>query len=133
MKENNIEQQPKKVRANQGLRGKITDAEMEIFVRANGGLCARTAKEIQKKLGVPFTRQEVRRWLDLHPDIATDVLEEVIDIAEEGLQGLIRTGTPQVKLRAIELFLKTQGKKRGYVERTETEFFTNNKINLVIE
>ena len=55
-----------------------------------------------------------------------------IDIAEEGLQQLIRTGTPSVKLRAIELFLKTRGKKRGYVERQETEFVGNSKIKVVI-
>lgn len=112
---------------------KLTDAEWELFLRENGGLYARTARAIQKLKGVKMTRQEVKAWSDKHPDILQDIRDEVLDIAEEGLQGLIRSSTPNVKLRAIELYLKTQGKGRGYVERNETEFVGNKKIKLVVK
>ena len=51
----------------------------------------------------------------------SDIREENIDIAEEGLHSLMQTMNEPVKLRAIDLFLKTQGKSRGYVERQEVE------------
>jgi hypothetical protein len=111
---------------------KVSDVEMESYLRKNGGLYARTARDIQRVKGVPFTRQEVKQWCDGHPDVMADVKEESIDIAEETLQEIMRKAPPNVRLRAAEIFLKTQGKHRGYVERTETEFSTKDKITLEI-
>ena len=43
----------------------------------------------------------------------------------------MRTKNEPVRLRAIDLFLKTQGKSRGYVERQELEI--DGDFNLVVE
>ena len=48
-----------------------------------------------------------------------DIDEENIDVAEEGLHGLMRAKNENIKLRAIDLYLKSKGKKRGYYDRQE--------------
>jgi hypothetical protein len=46
-----------------------------------------------------------------------DIQEIAVDVAESELHKLIKNG----ETTAIIFFLKTKGKKRGYVERTEME------------
>jgi hypothetical protein len=69
---------------------------------------------------VPTHRATHYRWLESDPEYAAAVdaiKESLIDRAESALQTLITEGN----VPAVLFFLKTQGKKRGYVERTETD------------
>lgn len=53
-----------------------------------------------------------------------DIEEENLDIAEEGLHSLMNSDSENIKLRAIELFLKTKGKRRGYIESQNLDHTT---------
>jgi hypothetical protein len=69
---------------------------------------------------VPIDRKTHYNWLESDPEYAAAVdaiKESLIDRAESALQTLITEGN----VPAVLFFLKTQGKKRGYVERTETD------------
>lgn len=105
-----------------GKKGtKLTDEQFFEILRENGGLYARTARAIRTQYGIRFTRQSVRTRALNNPDEVKDIEEENKDVAEEGLHSLMRSKNERVRLRAVELFLKTKGKDRGYVTRTEIE------------
>ena len=96
---------------------KLTDEEFWSILRDNGGIYSRTARAIQRKYGVSYTRQSVYERAKAKPDLLEDIVEEAIDIAEEALFALIRTGQPATRLEAIKFFLKYQGKHRGYGDK----------------
>lgn len=80
--------------------------------------CAGNVSEATKH--VPIHRTTHYLWLESDPEYAAAVdaiKESLIDRAEGVLHGLISEGN----VPAVLFFLKTQGKKRGYVERTETD------------
>ena len=65
-------------------------------------------------------RSTIYRMMERHPDVAEAVDEArdyTTDIAEAALYRAIRRGEPW----AVQFYLKTQGKRRGYVERTEVD------------
>ncbi len=80
-----------------------------------------TARAIKKQFKVGYSRQAVRDRAEKFPEELLDIVEDNLDCAEEGLMTLMRSDNEQVRLKAIELYLKTKGKKRGYTERTEIE------------
>lgn len=104
---------------------KLSDEAFLAILRENGGLYARTAKAIEEQHSVTFSRQAVRQRALEHPDELKDIEEEVADSAESGLQTLMKDPDPRIKIDAIKFYLKTKGKSRGYVERTETEHSGN--------
>ena len=72
--------------------------------------------ETAKALSV--SRQSLYTWRDAFPllnEKMTDVEEGLLDLSESKLLDAIRKGN----LTAIIFHLKTKGKDRGYVERTE--------------
>lgn len=69
-----------------------------------------------KAIGI--TRTQYHKWRSSDPAFAQaceDVKEGLIDLAETMLLAQMRQGN----IAAIIFYLKTQGKGRGYVERTE--------------
>jgi hypothetical protein len=72
---------------------------------------------------VKVSRQTYYNWMK-NPEFA-DAVEEVnesnLDYAESKLLSLIRNENPT----AIIFYLKTKGKKRGYIERMENEVDVN--------
>ena len=65
------------------------------------------------------------RWYNSDPEFAAlvdEVKEEQIDLAESELRKLVKSGN----MTAIIFTLKTIGKERGYIERTETKTETYN-------
>ena len=111
-----------------GKYKKISDKEFFAILRENAGLFARTARAIKKQFNIDYSRQAVRDRALQKPEILADIEDENIDIAEEGLHSLMRSKNEQIRFRAIDLFLKTKGKKRGYSEKLEIES-TNKNIN----
>lgn len=105
----------------------------------------RMIEALSKSLGIvktacealPISRQTHYRWLEEDPQYkqaVEDIAEEAIDFAEsklfEKIEGITVTngtddeGKPRIYTvppsdTAIIFYLKTKGKKRGYVERTE--------------
>ena len=80
--------------------------------------CAGNVSEAMRQ--VHISRTTHYEWLNTDPEYAAAVdaiKESLIDRAESALQTLISEGN----VPAVLFFLKTQGKKRGYVERTETD------------
>src|SRR5581483_10055135 len=63
-------------------------------------------------------RRTVYRWVEKHDSIKAaleDCREQTTDIAESALRRAIENG----EAWAVCFYLKTQGRSRGYVERTE--------------
>jgi hypothetical protein len=100
---------------------KISDEQFLSILRENAGLYSKTAKAIQEKFSISYSRQAVRDRAASFPEDVKDIEEENLDIAEEGLHSLAKSNNETIKLKACELILKTKGKKRGYIERNETE------------
>lgn len=104
---------------------RISQKEFFAILRENAGLYARTARAIQKQFGISYTRQSVKERAERRPDILEDIREENVDVAEEGLHSLMRSKDERIKLKAVEIYLRTIGKKRGYVEQVDTREVDN--------
>lgn len=98
-----------------------------------GGNCSEIAKSLN------CTRAAIYKWMDEDPEfksIKSDVDESLVDLAETQLINLIK-GVPKIDENnkfigwqekpdtiAILFTLKTKGKNRGYVEKTEIDHTT---------
>jgi hypothetical protein len=94
--------------------GYHTLAELKAALIATGGMQSLAAK----RLGI--SRQAVSKRVLASDDlkqIVADQREEMLDEAEDGLRVSVRNLEPW----AICFTLKTIGKYRGYIERTETD------------
>jgi hypothetical protein len=110
---------------------KLSKDEFWAGLRESAGIYSRAVRLYKKEYDVDISRIGVRDRALKDPEQLKDIKEQNIDIAEEGLHSLMRTKNEPVRLRAIDLFLKTQGKSRGYVERQELEI--DGDFNLVVE
>jgi hypothetical protein len=84
----------------------------ESIKKLNGNIAA-----VCKELGT--TRGTFQHYCERHPAIATvlyESREEMLDMAESSLYRRVLAGESW----AVCFFLKTQGRKRGYIERAET-------------
>ena len=93
---------------------KLSDKEFWTILRKNAGLYARTARAIEREFGIAYSRQAVKARAETQPDLLADIVEETVDIAEEGLHEMMRSNLPTIRMKAIELYLKTKGAHRGY-------------------
>ena len=103
-----------------GRHAELTQAQVERALTAAGGLVTSTAK----RLGcAPKT---VYRYIERFPalkHVLTEARESSVDLAESKLIEAIKNGN----LTAIIFFLKTQGKSRGYTERSEPGLTTDDE------
>lgn len=91
---------------------RITAKQIEHAIRQTSGNLSQAAKA----LGV--SRSTINRRVSQSAalkQITEDVREELVDIAESALRREVVSGN----ITAIIFTLKTQGKRRGYVERQE--------------
>lgn len=95
-------------------KSRLTQAQViDAIQRADGYVSTAAAN-----LGV--ARATVYRFIEKYPKVRealADAREAQVDFAEGVLQGLIAEGN----VAAVIFYLKTQGKQRGYVERTEVD------------
>jgi len=113
---------------------KITDEQFFAALRESAGLYARASRIIEKEYGVSYTRQSVKERAERHPEILKDIESENHDIAEEGLHSLMRSKNERIRFQSVQFYLKTKGKDRGYVERSEIHQETTYKsldINII--
>lgn len=69
--------------------------------------------------GLGTNRRTFDRWMERHPNAQqalSEAREEMLDMAESSLYRQVLNG----QAWAVCFFLKTQGRKRGYIERAET-------------
>jgi len=110
---------------------KLTNQQFWAVLRESAGLYSRAVRLFKKEYDVDISRVSVRERALKDKDQLADIKEQNLDIAEEGLHTLMRTNNEAVRLRAIDLYLKTQGKSRNYVERQELE--VDGDFNLIVE
>lgn len=80
---------------------------------------------------VGISRQTHYRWLEEDEDYADNVKEIknfALDFAESKLLECIKNN----KETSIIFYLKTQGKRRGYIERQEIDTGDNNKFRIEV-
>lgn len=97
----------------------LTDEEFFKILRENAGLFARTAKAITETYGINYSRQAARERALKQPEVLADIEDESLDLAEGGMNDLMKSMDEDVKFKSCQFVLKTKGKKRGYVERVE--------------
>jgi len=88
------------------------NAMMEALKATHGNVSAAAAK-------VDISRKQHYEWLKTDPEYAQavhDIQEGIVDFSESALLKQIKEGN----IAAIIFHLKTQGKRRGYVERIES-------------
>ena len=112
---------------------KLTDKQFWTILREGAGIYGRTVRLIKKSYDIDISRQAVRERAKKRPDELKDIKEECVDIAEEGLHTLMRSKNESVRLKAVQLYLKTIGKKRGYVERQEFDIDLEADMNFTVE
>jgi hypothetical protein len=94
---------------------------------------------LEKSLGVVTTacksvgigRTTHYMWLDEDPEYRRNVesiSDIAVDFAESSLHKQIKDGNPTSTI----FFLKTKGKKRGYIERQEIDLGTDNHFRVEI-
>ena len=79
---------------------------------------------------VGIARQTHYRWLDEDAEYkaAVNSMDDIaLDFAETSLHQQIREGTPSSTM----FYLKTKGKKRGFIEKQEVETNTVTAIKLI--
>lgn len=111
---------------------KISNKEFWALLRENAGLYARTARAIQKQFNISYTRQAVKIRAEGDREMLNDILDENIDVAEEGIHSLMRSKDERVKMQAVKFYLSTIGKKRGYIEKSEVEHSGEIKTGFVV-
>lgn len=107
----------------------LGETEFLTILRENGGLYTKTAKAISELTGISISRQAVYQRAQNYPEILKDIKEEIIDGAEDGLADLMKCDDKRIKLEAIKLYLKTQAKSRGYIEKQEVDLSGSININ----
>ena len=100
---------------------KVTDIQFWTELRKNKALYSRTARAIEKKYNVTYTRQAVKHRAEKDIDQLNDIVEENLDIAEEVHHKLMLSEDEKIQIKATQFYLKNKGKGRGYVEKQEVE------------
>src|SRR5690606_6932454 len=100
---------------------KITDEQFLEALKACAGIFVKTAKYIEDKYNITYSRQAVRSKAEKMKDELDQIRESNIDLAEATLFELMESFDDKTKLRAVEFYLKTQGKNRGYSDKVEME------------
>ena len=89
-----------------------TDAQVVAALQQSGGIMAHAARKLGLDRSTLHTRIHNNQSL---MDAMAEAKETNLDVAETKLMQAINKG----ELAAVFFYLKTQGKKRGYIERHE--------------
>lgn len=95
-----------------GRPAKFTQAQVAEALRETRGMVSLAADRLQ------CSQQSVRNYIERYPaltGVLADQRERMTDVAELKLAQAIQNGDAW----AVCFYLKTQGKSRGYVERSE--------------
>lgn len=107
-------------------REKFTIKQVATALEKSGGFVSIAAEKLNTNPKVVY--DYLKRHEKLR-EIKEMIEESYLDVAEASIIKKIRDGDTIANI----FYLKTKGKQRGYVERTETEFLSNKKIKVVIK
>jgi hypothetical protein len=100
---------------------KVTDAEFWSELRKNKALYSRTARALELKHNITYSRQAVKERAEKDLDQLNDIVEENLDVAEEVHHKLMMSKDEKIQIKASQFYLKNKGKGRGYVEKQQIE------------
>jgi hypothetical protein len=100
---------------------RLSEKEFWAILRKNAGIYARTARAIFNEYGIEYSRQAVRDRALKKPEILKDIIEENLDVAEESLRSLMLSKNERIRFNAVEFYLRTKGRERGYIEKSINE------------
>lgn len=106
---------------------KITEKMFKIALLDTGGIYQQIAKNLK------VSRNSVASFVERHPNMRTFIEQErerVLDLMEASL---IKKAIVNDDFKAQQFYLKTIGKDRGYVEKTETELSGNVDNHITFE
>lgn len=98
---------------------KATDEQFWDAIEKSGGILAHAVRYLWDKYAIQMTRQSVWERATKQKHRLHQIRETNIDRAEAALLRNLNADDPKVRQRAAEFILKTLGKTRGFVERTE--------------
>ena len=90
------------------------------------GIISQAAKKIGVDRGTPY------KWMKQDPEFKERV-DEVINVPLDYVEGKLFEQISAGNITGIIFYLKTKGKKRGYVERQEITGVDNKDIQVQIE
>jgi hypothetical protein len=99
-------------------RRNFSDLQIEEALRKCGGIQVRAAVALEQATGISCTRKVINNAVQRSPRlraVCNEILEEVLDIAEDEAIKKIKSGDTTM----IKFFLETRGKTRGYTRRAE--------------
>lgn len=108
-----------------GVSSGIPDKQFWGILRQCAGNITECRDEILKQTGIQMSRQAVHQRATRQMEQLNDIRDEAVDAAEAGLMTLMKSKNQTIKIKAIELFLKAYGKKRGYGNTHQIEFNVN--------
>jgi hypothetical protein len=96
---------------NQKHNYKLTDAQFLEILSANGGLFGITAKAIQRKYKIAYSRQAVRERAQNHPEFLKELVEENIETSHLSILQLMKQNKDlNTKFKAARFYALTKGK-----------------------
>ena len=110
-------------------KNKYTKEQIKDAITKAGGFISIACKSLN------CTRKTIYNYMDKYPELkeaVLDIREQYLDVAEAALIKNVKDG----KSSDIKYFLNTQGKKRGYVEKSELDITSGDepiKINIKID
>ena len=100
-------------------------AKMVLAMVKHDGNITQSCKEIG------LDRSTHYKWLETDEEYKRQI-EEIPEMFLDEAEMILREKIREKETVSVLFFLKTQGKKRGYVERTETDNIGKAPVNLVI-
>ncbi len=113
---------------------KLTDAEFDTIYRENFGLCALTAKAIEKQYGISYSRQAVRERSKNYTQEDKDaMIDDLFDVSISTIVAHMQgEECPPSRLRAATHMINTIFKFNSYKirisQKPEQVFKVHNKI-----
>jgi hypothetical protein len=90
---------------------KLSDEEFLNILQENGGLFSATAKAIQRKYKLRYSRQAVRERAQKHPEFLKELEEENIEKAHLTILDLMKQGKDlNIRFKAARFYVQTKGK-----------------------
>ena len=110
-------------------KNRYTQEQIKDAIIKAGGFISIACKSLD------CTRKTIYNYMDKYPElkeVVIDIREQYLDVAEAALIKNVKDG----KSSDIKYFLNTQGKKRGYIEKSELDITSGEepiKINIKID
>ena len=112
---------------------KINNQEFWAILRANGGVFKATADAITEKTGESITRQGVSQRAKKDKEQLVDIKDTRVDVAETGMDEMMKSDNEAIKFKACETVLKRQGRDRGWGDKQELDIKGEMDMNFVVE